>query len=102
MDVCHAKAGGYLNKWGGVSDACEYTSPSSGWKGKLKVKWAVKQGSACVQAREGKAKNPDKWQSLSCGPSGEGTVKWPKNTASKLEVRVMSQKSPTVGIQYSI
>ncbi|WP_031468387.1 hypothetical protein [Sciscionella sediminilitoris] len=104
--VCSGSASGALLKWGPVSKQCSYTSPASGWKGKLKVSWKVQESTnqyACVQARMGKAKNPDKWQSVGCGQSGSGSVKWPANSASNLEVRAQARpNSPLVNVDYSI
>ncbi|WP_158884542.1 hypothetical protein [Amycolatopsis anabasis] len=106
MSLCNGTASGALLKWGPVSKQCSYTSPASGWKGKLKVTWNVQSGTnqyACVQARMGKARNPDKWQSVGCGTSGSGTVSWPANTASNLEVRVQARPNALVAnVDYSI
>lgn len=99
--LCQGGATGFFAKWGPVYDSCEYTSPPHGGKGYITVKWTALHGLACVEAREAKAKNPDKWQSLSCGKFGQGKVRWPKNTASKLEVRVKSEQAPVESVQYS-
>ncbi|SEP33494.1 hypothetical protein [Amycolatopsis saalfeldensis] len=91
MWLCSGTASGIVGKWGPVSKKCSYTSPASGWSGKLRVYWSVQEStnqSACVEARMGKAVHPDAWQSVSCGTKGTGTIKWPSNTASMLEVRV--------------
>ncbi|WP_020674085.1 hypothetical protein [Amycolatopsis nigrescens] len=103
--LCKSRVSGFLGKWGPVSKECSYTSPASGWSGKLRITWNVQASTnqtACVQARMGKAKNPDKWQSIGCGPLGVGTIKWPKNTASNVEVRVQSRNSPVANVDYSI
>ncbi|MFE0023462.1 hypothetical protein [Amycolatopsis sp. NPDC059021] len=104
--MCQGTASGALMKWGPVSKQCSYTSPASGWKGKLKVTWNVQSGTnqyACVEARMGKARNPDKWQSVGCGQSGSGTVKWPSNTASNVEVRVQARPNALLAnVDYSI
>lgn len=89
--LCSGTATGAVAKWGPVSKHCSYTSPASGWPGKLRVEWNTQSGTnqaACVEARMGKAAHPDAWQGIGCGKSGVGTVKWPANTASNLEVRV--------------
>lgn len=99
--LCSSRASGAPGKWGAVSDECSYTSPPSNWKGKLKITWSAQPGTtqlACVQGRMGKARNPDKWQSLGCGKSGSGAIKWPKNTASNVEVRVKSQNLAAIAI----
>ncbi|MBB4685000.1 hypothetical protein [Amycolatopsis jiangsuensis] len=103
--LCKSRTSGFLGKWGPVSKECSYTSPASGWKGKLRITWNVQASTnqtACVQARMGKARNPDSWQSVGCGTLGTGTVKWPANTASNLEVRVQSRNSPVANVTYSI
>lgn len=100
--VCHAVATGTAIKWGPKYDSCSYTSAPSGWSGYLNVTWSTNNGQACVQGRMAKPKKPQKWQSLSCGLHGQGKVKWPKNTASKLEIRVKSQQAPTESVAYSI
>jgi hypothetical protein len=91
--LCKGSASGAVGKFGPVSKQCSYTSPASGWRGKLRVEWNTQSGTnqtACVEARMGKARNPDKWQGIGCGKAGVGIVKWPANTASNLEVRVKS------------
>ena len=91
FSLCSGTATGAVAKWGPVSKHCSYTSPASGWRGKLRVEWNTQSGTnqaACVEARMGKAAHPDAWQGIGCGQSGVGTVKWPANTASNLEVRV--------------
>lgn len=100
--LCNAVATGTAIKWGPVYRSCSYTSPAHGWNGKLTINWAAQQGLACVEAREGNDKHPQKWQSLSCGLHGQGTIKWPKNTASNVEIRVKSEQTPTVNVAYSI
>lgn len=103
--VCKSNAFGYVAKWGPVSDECSYTSPASKWDGKVTIEWnsdANANQLVCVEARMGKAKNPDKWQSLGCGTRGAGEVRWPKNTASKLEVRAKTNSSAVAKVTYSI
>jgi hypothetical protein len=103
--VCDSKASGAPFKWGPVSKECSYTSPPSGWDGKLKVTWSVQPGTnqtACVEARMGKAKDPDKWQSVGCGTNGSGEIRWPKNTMSNVEVRVKSGNVHMAIVAYSI
>ncbi|WP_326569660.1 hypothetical protein VSH64_00975 [Amycolatopsis rhabdoformis] len=105
LALCKSRTSGFLMKWGPVSKECSYTSPASGWGGKLRITWNVQSGTnqtACVQARMGKARNPDPWQSVSCGTLGTGTIKWPANTASNVEVRVQARNSPVTNVTYSI
>ncbi|MGW4484656.1 hypothetical protein ACWEOE_12525 [Amycolatopsis sp. NPDC004368] len=102
---CKSRSSGFLMKWGPVSKECSYTSPAGGWSGKLRITWNVQASTnqtACVQARMGKARNPDPWQSVSCGTMGTGTIKWPANTASNVEVRVQARNSPVANVTYSI
>jgi hypothetical protein len=101
MSLCSSKASGAPNKWGPVSKECSYTSPPSNWRGKLKITWSVQPGTtqrACLAGRMGKAHHQHKWQSLGCGTSGSGTIKWPRNTASNVEVRVKSQNLAALAI----
>ncbi|WP_410617058.1 hypothetical protein [Amycolatopsis sp. lyj-109] len=56
--LCSGTATGAVAKWGPVSKHCSYTSPASGWRGKLRVEWNTQSGTnqaACVEARMGKA-----------------------------------------------
>ncbi|MBQ0925928.1 hypothetical protein [Saccharopolyspora endophytica] len=103
--ICKSRTSGFPGKWGPISKECSYTSPASGWDGKLRITWNVQESTnqyACVAARMGKAKNPDKWQSLGCGTLGTGEIKWPKNTASMVEVRVRSGNAHMANVDYSI
>ncbi|TNC29491.1 hypothetical protein [Amycolatopsis alkalitolerans] len=104
--LCHSRASGAPFKFGPVSDECSYTSPdSANWKGRLTIQWSAQAGtnqSACVEGRMGKARNPDKWQGLGCGASGQGTVSWPRNTASMLEIRVRSNSIHVAIVDYYI
>jgi hypothetical protein len=106
MWVCSGTASGVVGKWGPVSKKCSYTSPASGWSGKLRVYWSVQEStnqSACVEARMSKAAHPDAWQSVSCGTKGTGTIKWPANTMSMLEVRVKANPtSLAANVDYHI
>jgi len=104
--LCHSRASGAPFKFGPVSKECSYTSPNtSSWKGKLKIEWSAQGGtnqSACVEGRMGKARNPDAWQGLGCGASGQGLIKWPKNTASNVEIRVRSNSVHLAIVDYYI
>jgi hypothetical protein len=103
--ICKSRTSGFPGKWGPISKECSYTSPASGWDGKLRITWNVQESTnqyACVAARMSKAKNPDKWQSLGCGTLGTGEIKWPKNTASMVEVRVRSGNAHMANADYSI
>lgn len=103
--LCSGTASGFLAKWGPVSKQCSYTSPASGWKGRLRIDWNTQSGTSqygCVEARMSKAKNPDPWQGVGCGSSGSGVIKWPANTASMVEVRVKSMNSAVINVDYSI
>lgn len=105
MSTCSGTASGFLAKWGPTSKHCSYTSPASGWKGKLRIDWSAQSGTnqyGCVEARMSKAKNPDKWQGLGCGSSGSGVIAWPANTASMVEVRAKSMNSGIINVDYSI
>jgi len=106
MSLCSGSASGPIAHWGPVSKHCSYTSPASGWHGKLRVEWSTQEGTnqtACVEARMSKAAHADAWQSLGCGQAGAGTVKWPANTISMLEVRVKaSGNSLITNVDYSI
>ncbi|MDI2031556.1 hypothetical protein QFW96_23210 [Saccharopolyspora sp. TS4A08] len=102
---CKSRTSGFPGKWGPVSNECEYTSPASGWDGKLNITWNVQADTnqyACVEARHGNAANPEKWQSLGCGTRGQGEIRWPKNNASKVEVRVRSGNAHMANVDYSI
>jgi hypothetical protein len=78
--------GRYWENWG----KSEYVQPST-------------NQSACVEARMSKARNPDPWQSVSCGTLGTGTIKWPANTASMVEVRVKANPTALIAnVDYSI
>ncbi|WP_199740429.1 hypothetical protein [Saccharopolyspora rhizosphaerae] len=97
--ICRSRTNGFPGKWGPISKECSCTSPASGWDGTLRITWNVQVDTnqcACVVARMGKASNPDEWQSLGCGTRGVGEVKWPKNTASMVEVRVRSGNAANV------
>jgi hypothetical protein len=104
--LCKARTNGFLGKWGTVSKECQYTSPAHVWKGKIYVAWSTNPGAtqtACVKARMGKATKPKKkWRSLGCGIKGGGWVPWPKNTASRLEVKAKSTLSIVANIEYFI
>ncbi|MEQ0559740.1 hypothetical protein ABJI51_11700 [Amycolatopsis sp. NEAU-NG30] len=106
LSLCSGTASGALAKFGPVSKQCSYTSPASGWRGKLRVEWNTQSGTnqaACVEARMGKAVHPDPWQGIGCGKAGVGLVKWPANTLSNLEVRVKgSGTSLIVNVDYYI
>lgn len=105
MATCKSRTTGFPGKWGPVSKECSYTSPDSGWKGKLRITWNVQADTnqyACVEARMGKAKDPDPWQSVGCGTMGTGEIKWPKNTMSNVEVRVRSGSIHIANVTYSI
>jgi hypothetical protein len=104
--LCKSRTDVFIGTWSPVSKECQYTSPAHGWKGKIFVAWSANPGAnqtACMQARMGKATKPkEKWQSLGCGPKGGGWVRWPKNTASRLEVRGESTLSIVANIEYFI
>lgn len=103
--ICKSRTSGFPGKWGPVSKECSYTSPASGWDGKVRITWNVQADTnqyACVTARMAKASNPDEWQSLGCGTRGMGEIKWPKNTASMVEVRVRSGNAHMANVDYSL
>jgi hypothetical protein len=105
LSLCSGSASGFLAKWGPASKQCSYTSPASGWKGHLRVDWSAQSGTnqyGCVEARMGKARNPDKWQGVGCGSSGSGIIAWPANSMSMLEVRAKSLNSGIINVDYSI
>lgn len=104
--LCHSRASGAPWKFGPVSKECSYTSPdTSKWPGKVTIQWRTQsdtQQAACVEGRMGKARNPDKWQGLGCGKAGQGTIKWPRNAASMLEIRVKSNNIGVTIVDYYI
>lgn len=104
--LCSSQASGAPWKFGATSKECSFTSPNSPkWTGKLVVQWKTQdstQQAACVEGRMASAGKQEQWQGLGCGKSGQGTVAWPANTASMLEIRVKSMNVGVAIVDYYI
>ncbi|WAL64237.1 hypothetical protein ORV05_25110 [Amycolatopsis cynarae] len=104
--LCTGRVSGLPGHWTEGSKVCSYTSPNTAnWPGRIKITWSAQPGTqqyACVEARMGKAANPDNWQSIGCGKSNSGYISWPRNTLSMVEIRVKSMNIGLANVEYSI